>query len=77
MSTKKEAARFESAKRAQEAIAAARQHLGKGTMVSSAQLCLDDALAMLGRGEYDAAERRAARSLAYSIGICSNGLARR
>lgn len=49
----------------------ARKHLGLGAMVSSAQLCLDDAIALCDRGNnHLAARARALTSIAYSVGIC-------
>lgn len=47
----------------------ARLHLGKGTMESSARLCLADAVRLFDDGEYDRAQERALKSLAYSVGI--------
>jgi len=48
----------------------ARKHVGNGAaMESSARLCLADAVKFHAIGDYMAAERRALRSLSYSIGI--------
>jgi hypothetical protein len=53
-----------------EVINLARQHIGKGNMVSSAQLCLDDAMkAYEIPGWEHLAKERALKSLAYSVGI--------
>ncbi len=38
-------------------------------MLSSAQLCLDDAKRLWHEGRFEDARRRAAKSLAYSVGI--------
>jgi len=56
---------------AQTAIDLASKWIGKGigTMVSSAQLNLDDAKALMIEGEYQLARGCAKRSLAYSVGI--------
>lgn len=65
---------------AQTAIDLATKWIGKGigTMVSSAQLCLDDAKERLARGVeskqpthvyFEAVVNHAKRSLAYSVGI--------
>ena len=48
----------------------ARKHVGNGAaMESSARLCLADAVNLYTDGDYAAAERRALRSLSYSVGI--------
>lgn len=47
----------------------ARKHLGEGSMVSSARLCMADAVELFEAGEYDRAQERALKSLAYSVGI--------
>jgi hypothetical protein len=39
-------------------------------MESSARLCLADAIELYDAGDFEAAKRRALKSLAYSIGIC-------
>lgn len=49
-------------------IELASSHIGKGSMVSSAQLCLDDARALVERGNHHYAAKRAIKSLAYSVG---------
>ena len=53
----------------QKAITLARKHLGQGQMESSARLCLADAIALNDEGNLCAAQSRALRSLAYSVGI--------
>lgn len=53
----------------------ARRHLG-GTMESSAQLCLSDALALREAGNLFAASQRALKSLAYSVGVGHRDYAR-
>lgn len=50
------------------AIGWAEQHIGKGGMVSSAQVCLDDARALAAKGDDAAALKRAGKSLGYSVG---------
>ena len=52
-----------------EIINIARGHIGKGSMVSSAQLCLDDAVALYNEGKEGDAIIRARKSIAYSVGI--------
>jgi hypothetical protein len=47
----------------------ARKHIGKGSMESSARLCLDDAMRLVEDGKLDLAKDRAIKSLAYSIGL--------
>lgn len=54
--------------KAHKAIVAARSHLGVG-LASSAKLCLDDAVSLYDKRDFDAALKRARRSLAYSVGI--------
>lgn len=54
---------------ANEAIEIARKHIGSGTMVSSAQLCLADAVALQAKGEEEFSKRRALNSVVYSVGI--------
>ena len=51
-----------------KAIELARKNLG-GRMESSARLCLEDALKLFDAGDFDAAKRRAVKSLGYSVGI--------
>jgi hypothetical protein len=53
---------------ASKAIVLARRHLGAG-MESSARLALGDAVSLYDDGRYDDAVRRAAQSIAYSVGI--------
>ena len=52
-------------------IFAARCHLGKGDMESSARLCLADSIRFRNNGDILSAGDRALRSLAYSLGIFS------
>lgn len=54
-----------------DVIALAEKHLGKGDMVSSAELALEDAKQLRDEGtmSLDAAQRRALRSLAFSVGV--------
>ena len=54
---------------ANNVIILARKHLGGGTMVSSADLCLADAIALRDKGNFTRAKQRATESLAYSVGI--------
>jgi hypothetical protein len=54
-----------------EVIILARKHLMDATadkMISSAQLCLSDALSQYELGAYDRAKERAVKSLAYTVG---------
>ena len=53
---------------AQQALSLAEQHLGKGVMQSSAQLCADDSRALIAKGRHKHAALRALRSLEYSVG---------
>lgn len=53
---------------ATKTIIAARKNLG-GDMESSARLCLADAIRLFDEGDLDAAQRRALKSLAYSVGV--------
>jgi len=50
-------------------IIIARKHLGKGEMVSSAEVCLSDAINLYDSGELDVAKTRALKSIAYSVGV--------
>ncbi len=50
-------------------IELAEKHLGTGAMISSAELCLSDAMAYLAEGNYDYSRRRALKSLQYSVGL--------
>jgi hypothetical protein len=52
-----------------EILEIAKSHIGKGYMVSSAQLCYDDAYALFMEQKYDQAKERALKSIAYSVGI--------
>jgi len=51
------------------AIQIAEAHIGKGSMVSSAAMCLADAKALYADGRMEYARTRALKSLAYSVGI--------
>lgn len=53
---------------ADKAIVLARKNLG-GEMESSARLCLEDAVRLFDAGNLDAAKKRAAASLRYSVGV--------
>jgi hypothetical protein len=50
-------------------LALACQHLGEGAMVSSAKICLQDAILLLAEDDLAHARKRALRSLAYSVGV--------
>lgn len=54
---------------AHNTIVLARKHLGEGSMESSARLCLAEAIKLYDAGDYDAAQARALKSLAYSVGV--------
>lgn len=54
---------------AQQVIELANKHLGKGSMVSSAQLCLADAKNLMLQNEEGYAKGLALKSLAYSVGV--------
>ena len=54
---------------ANDVIRLAQKHIGKGQMVSSAQLCLDDAKNLLNKGDINFAIVRAIKSIAYSVGM--------
>lgn len=54
---------------AARALDLALAHVGKGDMVSSAQLAADDAAACLAGGDFEHAIARATTSLAYSVGV--------
>jgi len=47
-----------------------------GMFQDSAQVCIEDALKMLGRGDYTQAIARARKSLAYSVGVLHGAYAR-
>ena len=49
-------------------IAIAQQHIGKGEMISSAELCLDDARRALKIGAFESAKSHGLKSIAYSVG---------
>lgn len=44
-------------------------HAGRGGMISSAKLALDDAIRLMTIERFDLARRRALKSLAYSVGV--------
>ena len=50
-------------------IGLAEKHLGTGSMISSSELCLHDAITCLADGRGDYARRRALKSLQYSVGL--------
>lgn len=52
-----------------EVIALAERHAPEAELRSSAELCIGDARAWLAAGDETAARQRAARSLAYSVGV--------
>lgn len=52
-----------------DTIRDAQTHVAKAQMASSGQLCLQDAIALFERGEWLYAQRRALKSLAYSLGV--------
>lgn len=49
-------------------IILARKHIGKGKMESSARLCLADAIALYDKRDFIYAQKRALKSIAYSVG---------
>jgi hypothetical protein len=53
------------------AIVLAQSHVSEGPMPSSAKLCVDDAVDLYNAGAFDAAHKRAVRSLHYSCGVFS------
>jgi|LakMenEpi03Aug12_release.lakeMendotaPanAssembly.Ray.scaffolds.fasta_scaffold3646516_1 hypothetical protein len=53
---------------ARKVITLARRHLGAG-MESSARLALEDAVSLYDAGKFDDAAQRAAKSIAYSVGV--------
>ncbi len=53
----------------EELLSLAASKIGLGAMVSSARLCLDDAIKLISRGDDYHARQRALRSLAYSVGV--------
>ena len=55
---------------ARTAIALAKKHRGKGRMPDSAELCIQDALELLVKGDDYHAADRALTSLGYSVGHC-------
>lgn len=63
------AQRFNIGVRAHYAICIAEGHAHKAEMRSSADLCIADAKACAVRGDYAAAAKRAAESMAYSVGV--------
>ena len=54
---------------AQAIVDLAEKHLGKGEMSSSAELCVEDARALIATGRHKHAALRAFRSLEYSVGL--------
>lgn len=54
---------------AHRAVRLAIKHLGHGMLVSSAKVCLQDAVSLLEHEEWDHAWRRALDSIAYSVGF--------
>ena len=52
-----------------KAVQLAVKHIGQGNMVSSARLCLTDAVHNLGQGQWQYAWERALRSISYSVGM--------
>lgn len=50
-------------------IELAEKHIGKGCMISSAELCLVDAKNLFSKGENEYASKRALKSLCYSVGV--------
>lgn len=47
----------------------ARKHAGNSPMLSSARLCLNDAIELMNEGDYTAARKRAIDSLKHSVGV--------
>lgn len=56
---------------AEQLIAMASERADRGTMATSARLCLDEANTAYGHGAIDVAQRWALRSLAFSVGTTS------
>ena len=56
-------------KTADQIIKLAQDNINKGSMKSSSQLCLSDAINLMKKGEEEKAKLRALKSLAYSVGI--------
>lgn len=52
-----------------EILALAGSHIGKGNMMSSAMLCLTDAISLYDSEDFASAKERALKSLAYSVGV--------
>lgn len=52
-----------------QVLSLARKHIGSGSMVSSARLCLADAVKLADEGELGYARERAIQSLKYSVGV--------
>lgn len=50
-------------------IELAEKHIGNGSMISSAELCLIDAKNLFRKGDFEFAEKRALKSLCYSVGV--------
>jgi hypothetical protein len=55
--------------KAVEAVKVARRNLGKGTMVSSAQLNYNDAVELLYAGKDAESVAKSLRSLSFSVGV--------
>lgn len=47
----------------------ARKHVGNSPMLSSARVCLNDAIELMNDGDYTAARKRAVDSIKHSIGV--------
>ena len=60
----------------QQVITLARKHVRTGAMQDSAELCLIDAVQLYDQGLFDAARRRALKSLRYSVGVSHADYAR-
>lgn len=54
---------------ARQALFLAEKHLGKGDMVSSARLCVEDSRSLFEKGDFKNAAGRALDSLSYSVGV--------
>lgn len=52
-----------------EILALAASNVGQGALVSSAALCLDDAIRLAAKGDARHANRRALASISYSLGL--------
>lgn len=56
---------------ARGALILARENRKRGVMASSAQVCVEDAAHLYGKGDFDFAFKAACRSLTYSVGVFS------